>query len=141
MSDSSPAPAVGRDAPVREPPALRSLSLREALQAQVSACAEEFKAYAPRLRVRHAVYDGAWVVGVQVGGRLEGGLAYSRLDFELRVEPDSDRAELVRRCTVRNRDEPRATFDVSLDEDGRRRLEGFVEAGFLEFARRYFDES
>jgi len=141
MSDPPPAPTVGRALPALGSPALHALGLLDELQAQVTQCAEALGEHVHRLRVRRALYDGAWVVGVHIGGRAGGGLAYSRLDFELRADGRKGSVCVLRRLTVRDRDAPSVSFEASSDSEGRRRMAGFVEAGFLEFARSFFESA
>jgi hypothetical protein len=111
----------------------------------VAECVEEFQELAPRMQLRRAVSAGAWVIGMQCGGLKSEGLPFSRLEFEIHVEagagPATDLIRVVRCSTIRNRDAERSEFEATLDDEGMRRLRGFVESAFLAFARRYFDPS
>jgi hypothetical protein len=142
MTNPPPTPSLGQAAPAVGFPILASLALREELQAVVESCARELMTLAPRLRLRRAIYDGEWVVGVHQGGLADSDLEcadFSRLDIQIRVDVEQDDVTLTRRSTIRNRDDEAAVFSAGLDESGRGRLTGFIETAFLEFARRYFD--
>ena len=138
MTKPPPAPPLGHVPTFVGLPTLESLRVREQLQGVVEACAEELIRLVPRMRLRRAIYDGEWVVGVHIGGLAGEDLLFSRLDIQMRVAVEEGRVDLTRRSTIRNRDDETAEFTAPLDEEGRRRLAGFIESAFLEFARRYF---
>jgi len=139
MSTPPPPPTLGKAAPRVGAPVLEALRIRESLEREIEACAQDLEELVPRLRRRRAVYAGEWVVGVHVGGREDPGLPFSRLEFRLHIDAASETVRVTRCETVRNRDQVPDVFETELDDDGRRRLTGFVESAFLGFARRYFE--
>jgi len=142
MTEPPPTPLLGQAATAVGYPTLTALALREELQGVVELCAKDLMDLVPRMRLRRAIFDGEWVVGVHVGGLADRDAQrsdFSRLDIQIRIDVEQGDVTLTRRSTIRNRDDEVAEFNASLDESGRGRLTGFIESAFLEFARRYFD--
>lgn len=133
-SPTSPQAAIARAAS----PVLDALALREDIESMIETRIEDLRELLPRLRVRRAFFGGAWVLGLHVGGRHGDGGAFSRLDFELGIDAETQ-VTLGVRTTIRGRDELRKETTVSMNEEkGRSALTTFVEEAFLAFAERYF---
>lgn len=140
------APAAPLDSPV-----LRSLEALEAIEEQVELMASELREHIPELQIQRAFFDGAWVIGLRVGGRLHKdgstdgearpGRPFSRLDIQIALNTEQGRAELTSLSTVRNRDKRREALDVSLDDAGHTAISEFLENAVLTFVDRYFDRS
>jgi len=140
------APATPLDSPV-----LRSLEALEAIEERIEFMASELREHIPELQTQRAFFDGAWVIGLRVGGRLHKRVSadgearperpFSRLDIQIALDTEHGRAELTSLSTVRNRDKCRETLGVSLDDAGHTAINEFLESAVLAFADRYFDRS
>jgi hypothetical protein len=138
------------EAPV-DSPVLRSLDALHAIEERIESMAVELRKHIPALQVQRAFYDGSWVIGLRVGGRLDRSVSadgkqsaerpFSRLDIQIALDTEHGRVELTSLSTVRNRDKLRETLSVTLDDAGHADIDAFLENAVLAFVDRYFDRS
>ncbi|MFT7463686.1 MAG: hypothetical protein ACI9EF_002033 [Pseudohongiellaceae bacterium] len=139
-------PTTGPSPASLQSPVLRSLQTLDAIEQHWEAMVPQLREHIPGLRSQRAFYDGAWVFGLRIGGRQESqtdkaALRFSRLDVHITLDSAHDHAEAISCVTVRNRDEPRQSFETTLDEQGCTALYEFIEGAAYTFVGRYFDRS
>jgi len=95
----------------------------------------------PRLRPWRGFSGGAWVIGARtVADEARVTRAdYSRIDFELRTDAESGRAEVTCRSTIRSRDRRSEQVSLPLDESGLELLSAWFETMLLSFGQQYFE--
>ena len=121
-----------------ESKALLANTLRERAEELLRPFIDEFVVIIPVLSEHRRTYDGRWVIGVQSsGGRGDPG--YTRLDFEIVVDPGNHTVTVTAKSTTFNRDHPTQSIEASDGENGMRWLGDFFETAFLLFAGRYFE--
>lgn len=139
-------PHAAPPAALLQSPALRSLQILDEIEQHWEGMLEELREHIPRLRSQRAFYDGAWVLGLRVGGRTlddaeNATLPFSRLDIQIKLDKARENAALTSCITVRNRDEPRQSLETRLDDAGYKALRDFLENAAFTFVDRYFDRS
>jgi hypothetical protein len=95
----------------------------------------------PRLRTWRGFSSGAWVIGARTAAdeqRLTRA-DYSRIDFELRIDTESGRADLTCRSTIRSRDRRTEQVSLELDAAGVERASAWFETMLLAFGQQYFE--
>ena len=137
-------PVAGTPAPPLQSPAMRSLQALESIEQHWEDMVAGLREHIHGLRSQRALYDGAWVFGLRIGGRQESdtdraALRFSRLDIQITLDVAHDRAALTSCITVRNRDEPRQSLKTTLGAPGRKAINEFLETAAYTFVDRYFD--
>lgn len=95
----------------------------------------------PRLHAWRGFSGGAWVIGARTAAdearttRAD----YSRIDFEIRIDTDAARTEVVCRSTIRSRDRRSEQVSLPLDEGGLAHLAAWFETMLLSFGQQYFE--
>ena len=95
----------------------------------------------PRLKTWRGFFGGAWMLGARtVADEARRTRAdYSRIDFEIRIDADAARAEVVCRSTIRSRDRRSEQVSLALDESGLELLAAWFETMLLSFGQQYFE--
>lgn len=111
----------------------------------------------PALCMRRGFTNGAWRIGAHregfgacAGNDAEDGAMdgegagtrarrpdVSRIDFELRVDVERERLDLIARTTIRDRDHRPERFATHIDDAGQQALRAWIETMLLDFADRY----
>jgi len=124
--------------------ALRSFALREQVEAHLQSYLDALVEAIPELNLRRHFYEGAWVIGLSAdlpAGRRFGRpyFAFTRIEFAISVDAESEAVQVTCRGTVRNRDYETMHLSVPADADHRDQLEAFIETSCMRFAQRYFE--
>jgi len=124
--------------------ALASFALRERVEAHLQTYLDALVDAIRELNLRRHFYEGAWVIGVSADlpeGKRYGRpyFAFTRIEFAITVDPETEAVELTCRSTVRNRDYETTHLSVPADADHRDQLEGYIETSCLRFAQRFFE--
>ncbi len=121
--------------------ALRAISIREQVEALLRPYLEEFVETIRELDMHQRTYGGAWLLGVRSTDRPGDASDYSRLEFEIAVDPDGDKVDVACKATTFGRDHETQHESVAVDEAGLRKLGDFFETAFLLFASRYYERA
>ena len=95
----------------------------------------------PRLKTWRGFSGGAWVIGARtVADEARTTRAdYSRIDFEIRIDAEASRVEVICRSTLRSRDRRSEQVSLPLDESGLELLAAWFETMLLSFGQQYFE--
>jgi len=95
----------------------------------------------PRLKTWRGFFGGAWMLGARtVADEARRTRAdYSRIDFEIRIDAEASRVEVICRSTIRSRDRRSEQVSLALDESGLELLAAWFETMLLSFGQQYFE--
>ena len=120
---------------------LRSFGHSDRIQALLVERLDGLTAAIPRLHAWRGFSGGAWVIGARTasGEARTTRADYSRIDFEIRIDAEAARAEVVCRSTIRSRDRNSEQVALPLDESGLSHLAAWFETMLLSFGQQYFE--
>jgi len=95
----------------------------------------------PRLKTWRGFFGGAWMLGARtvVEEARTTRADYSRIDFEIRIDAEASRVEVICRSTIRSRDRRSEQVSLALDESGLELLAAWFETMLLSFGQQYFE--
>jgi hypothetical protein len=128
---------------------LAGFAISEEVTGLLDGCLADLVGTLPALRVRRGFYAGAWRLGAHREGfgaetatsdeavAREHRPHISRIDFELRVDGERERVNMIARTTIRGHDRRPERFATAMDDAGRPALKAWIESTLLDFADRY----
>jgi len=118
---------------------IRTCGFRDELQQSVADRVAELAVAAPGFVLSQSCFDGRYMLAArQVESESGTEASFSRLTILMALDTESGEATLECRRTVRNRDLATDRVTVPLTDQSLAKLEGRIEAWFVEFAEAWF---